>query len=102
MGMPPSRKSYKPRLRDYAISLLRAKEWSEGDIGSGTILNHTIEAIENTGKIEVTELTTWFFWQKPLRSCKTVITVYFLMPFLTRTFCRKIEVLLYGAVSHGR
>lgn len=38
--------SYKPRLRDYALGLLRAGEWSEADIGSGTILNRMIEAIE--------------------------------------------------------
>ena len=38
--------SYKPRLREHALSLLRSEEWSESEIGSGGILNRTIEAIE--------------------------------------------------------
>jgi hypothetical protein len=38
--------SYKPRLRDHALGLLRASEWVEADIGSGVILNRMIEAIE--------------------------------------------------------
>ena len=45
-GLADVWESYKPRLRNLAISLLRAEEWLEGDIGSGTILNRTIEAIE--------------------------------------------------------
>ncbi|MDX8520970.1 hypothetical protein [Mesorhizobium dulcispinae] len=38
--------SYKPRLRAYALGLLRTGEWSEAAIGSGAILNRMIEAIE--------------------------------------------------------
>jgi len=38
--------SYKPRLRDRALDLLSAEQWSEADIGSGTILNRAIAAIE--------------------------------------------------------
>lgn len=38
--------SYKPRLRDYALGLLRAEDWSETDIGSGVILNRMVEAVE--------------------------------------------------------
>ncbi|MBA1140094.1 hypothetical protein [Mesorhizobium neociceri] len=38
--------SYKPRLRAHALGLLRAGDWSEADIGSGTILNSMTEAIE--------------------------------------------------------
>lgn len=45
-GLAASWESYKPRLRDYALGLLGAEEWSEADIGSGTILNRMIEAIE--------------------------------------------------------
>ena len=37
---------YKPRLRDYAVGILRKSEWSEADIGSGVILSRMIEAIE--------------------------------------------------------
>lgn len=45
-GLAAVWESYKPRLRDDALGLLRAGEWSEGDIGSGAILNRIIEAIE--------------------------------------------------------
>jgi hypothetical protein len=45
-GLAAVWESYKPRLRDYALGLLRASEWSEADIGSGVILNRMIEAIE--------------------------------------------------------
>lgn len=45
-GLAAVWESYKPRLRDNALSLLRADEWSEGDIGSGLILSRMIEAIE--------------------------------------------------------
>ncbi len=38
--------SYKPTLRDLALGLLRPDTWSEADIGSGTILDRMIEAIE--------------------------------------------------------
>lgn len=37
---------YKPRLRDRALSNLAAATWSESSIGSGAILQHTIDAIE--------------------------------------------------------
>ena len=45
-GLAAAGESYKPRLRDYALQLLRADEWSEGEVGSGAVLNRTIEAIE--------------------------------------------------------
>lgn len=45
-GLAAVWESYKPRLRDYALGLLRAGEWSQGDIGSGAILNRMIETIE--------------------------------------------------------
>lgn len=45
-GLAAVWESYKPRLREYALGLLQAAEWLEGDIGSGTILNRMIEAIE--------------------------------------------------------
>lgn len=45
-GLVASWESYKPRLRDYALGLLRFDEWSESDIGSGVILNCVIESIE--------------------------------------------------------
>ncbi|MGX9179121.1 hypothetical protein [Mesorhizobium sp. BHbdii] len=45
-GLAAVWESYKPRLRDYALGLLRDGEWSEADIGSGAILTRIIEAIE--------------------------------------------------------
>jgi hypothetical protein len=45
-GLAAVWEGYKPRLREYALGLLRVGEWSESNIGSGTILNHMIEAIE--------------------------------------------------------
>ena len=45
-GLVAARENYKPRLRDHAIALLRADEWTEGKIGSGAILERVIDAIE--------------------------------------------------------
>jgi hypothetical protein len=45
-GLAAVWESYKPRLREHALGLLRPGDWSESDIGSGVILNRTIEAIE--------------------------------------------------------
>jgi hypothetical protein len=45
-GLTAVWESYKPRLRDHALGLLGAGEWSEGEIGSGAFLNRTVEAIE--------------------------------------------------------
>jgi hypothetical protein len=45
-GLAAVWESYKPRLRNKALELLAADSWSETGIGSGAILQHTIEAIE--------------------------------------------------------
>lgn len=45
-GLAAAWESYKPRLREYALELLRVEEWSESDVGSGSILNRVIAAIE--------------------------------------------------------
>lgn len=45
-GLAADWEKYKPRLRDHALGLLRASEWSEADIGSGAILSRMIDAIE--------------------------------------------------------
>ena len=93
-GYAAVEESYKPRLRDYAISLLRAKEWSEGDIGSGTILNHTIEAIEiqeNRGD----RTNNLVFWQNRYGHANRDHRL-FLDAVSNPNLCRKIEVLLYG------
>ena len=45
-GLAAAWESYKPRLRDHALGLLNTEEWLEDEIGSGAILNRTVEAIE--------------------------------------------------------
>ncbi len=45
-GLAAVWENYKPRLRERALELLNTPNWSEGDIGSGVILNHMIAAIE--------------------------------------------------------
>jgi len=45
-GLAAVWENYKPRLREHALGLLRTGDWSESDIGTGAILNRTIEAIE--------------------------------------------------------
>jgi hypothetical protein len=45
-GLAAVWESYKPRLRGKALELLAANNWSETSIGTGTILKHTIDAIE--------------------------------------------------------
>lgn len=45
-GLIAAWESYKPRVRDYALQLLAADQWKEGQIGSGEILEKVISAIE--------------------------------------------------------
>ena len=60
-GLAAAWENYKPRLREHALGLLRPGDWLEGDIGSGAILNRTIEAIEiqNGGLNLVNNLVFW-------------------------------------------
>lgn len=53
---------YKPRLREHALSVLGVDAWFENEIGSGTILNRTINAIEiQDGRLNLTN--NLVFWQ---------------------------------------
>ncbi|SNT76802.1 hypothetical protein [Paracoccus seriniphilus] len=45
-GLIAAWESYKPRVRDYALELLAADQWTEDQIGSGEILGKVISAIE--------------------------------------------------------
>ncbi|MEH2491361.1 hypothetical protein [Bradyrhizobium sp. AZCC 2230] len=60
-GLAAVWEGYKPRLRDHALGLLRAEEWSEESIGSGEILERTIEAIEiqDSSRNLVNNLVFW-------------------------------------------
>ena len=59
-GLAAVWESYKPRLRDHALRILRSGDWVEDEIGSGEIIGRTIEAIE----IQDGSLTNnLVFWQ---------------------------------------
>ncbi|MFC2969491.1 hypothetical protein [Acidimangrovimonas pyrenivorans] len=45
-GLIAAWESYKPRLRDLALTKLRPEDWTEDMIGTGGILEHAIAAIE--------------------------------------------------------
>ena len=61
-GLPDEWESYKPRLRDHALGLLRPEDWLEDEIGSGAILNRTIKAIEiQDSRLKLTN--NLVFWQ---------------------------------------
>jgi hypothetical protein len=45
-GLAAVWEGYKPRLRQHALAILNAKDWSRTSIGSGEILRHVIDAIE--------------------------------------------------------
>ena len=61
-GLAAAWENYKPRLREHALGLLRSDEWLEGDVGSGTILNRMIEAIEiQDGRLNL--VNNLVFWQ---------------------------------------
>ena len=61
-GLAAAWEGYKPRLRDYALGLLRTEEWSEREIGSGAILNRMIEAIEIQASVG-DRTNNLVFWQ---------------------------------------
>lgn len=60
-GMAAVWESYKPRLQKHALSILAADSWSEADIGTGRILDRTIEAVEiqDAGKNLINNLVFW-------------------------------------------
>ena len=86
--------SYKPRLRDLAISLLCTEEWADGDIGTGKILNRTINAIEiqeNRGD----RTNNLVLWQNRYGHANRDHRL-FLDAVSNPNLCREIESLLYG------
>ena len=54
--------NYKPRLREHALRILAIDEWSESTVGSGAILQHTIDAIEIQDN-RTNLLNNLVFWQ---------------------------------------
>lgn len=61
-GLAAVSENYKPRLREYALSLLEPDVWSEDDIGTGEILKRMIAAIEIQDK-GVNLTNNLVFWQ---------------------------------------
>jgi len=55
--------NYKPHLREYALSRLRAGEWTENQIGSGEIVRCTIDAIEIQDNRPGGHLNNLLSWQ---------------------------------------
>jgi len=45
-GLAAAWEDYKPKLRNYALTLLASDTWTEASIGTGVILRHVIDAIE--------------------------------------------------------
>lgn len=62
-GVAASWESYKPRLRELALSLLRADTWEEASIGSGAILERVINAIEIQKDSRTNLTNNLVFWQ---------------------------------------
>jgi hypothetical protein len=94
-GLAAVWESYKPRLRDTALGLLRAEEWSEADIGSGTILNRMIEAIEIQDS-QRSLTNNLVFWQNRFGHANRDHRA-----LLEATSSREIEGLLFGLFRGG-
>jgi hypothetical protein len=60
-GMAAAWENYKPRLRDFALSQLKADTWRADEIGEGRILQSVIDAIEiqNAQKNLTNNLVFW-------------------------------------------
>ena len=98
-GLAAVWESYKPRLRDHAIGLLRASEWSETDIGTGAILNRTTEAIEiQDSRSNLTN--NLVFWQNRFGHANRDHRAL-LEAASNATVRREIEGLLFGMFRGG-
>lgn len=98
-GLAAVWESYKPRLRDHALDLLRPDEWSEGEIGAGTILNRTIEAIEiQDGRLNLTN--NLVFWQNRFGHANRDHRVL-LEALSSPKLCREVEGLLFDLYCRG-
>lgn len=98
-GLAATWESYKPRLREYALGLLRTNEWSEDEIGSGAILNRMIAAIEIQATVG-DRTNNLVFWQNRYghsnRDHRT-----FLEATENPKLRREIESLLFGLFRGG-
>lgn len=85
--------SYKPRLREHALSLLGIDAWSESEVGSGAILNRTIDAIEiQDSRLNLTN--NLIFWQNRFGHANRDHRVL-LEAATNPKLCAEIEALLF-------
>lgn len=68
-GLVHEWEGYKPRLRDQALRVLSPGRWTEAEIGSGSILQRTIEAIQ----IKENNLVDWHHRRGPGTAKHTVL-----------------------------
>jgi hypothetical protein len=93
-GLADVWESYKPRLRNYALDLLRINEWSDGEIGSGAILNRAIKAIEIQDS-HSNLVNNLVFWQNRFGHANRDHRVL-LEARTNQSLCREVEGLLFG------
>jgi hypothetical protein len=98
-GLAAVWESYKPRLRDYARDLLRPREWSETDIGSGLVLSRMIEAIEIQASVG-DRTNNLVFWQNRYGHANRDHRVL-LEAVSNPKLCREIEGLLFDLFRSG-
>jgi hypothetical protein len=98
-GLAAVWEGYKPRVREYALSLLRPDEWSESEVGSGAILNRMIEAIEIQDSRSNLN-NNLVFWQNRYGHANRDHRVL-LEAASNSKLCREIEGLLFGLFRSG-
>jgi hypothetical protein len=91
--------SYKPRVREHALSLLRSGEWSESEVGSGAILNRMIAAIEIQDS-QSNLNNNLVFWQNRYGHANRDHRVL-LEAASNSKLCREIEGLLFSLFRGG-
>ena len=84
---------YKPDLRDHALGILVPHAWTEAEIGSGTILQRTIDAIEIRDSHGLTN--NLVFWQNRFGHASRDHRVL-LEAVSNANLCRELERHLFG------
>lgn len=89
--------SYKPRLREHALSLLKPDSWSETEIGSGALLSRTIDAIEIQDS-RTNLINNLVFWQNRYGHANRDHRIL-LEAQADKKLCSEIETLLFELFS---
>lgn len=93
-GLAAVWENYKPRLHDHAVSILNAETWRDSEIGTGSILDKTIKAIEIQDS-RLNLINNLVFWQNRFGHSNREHRV-FLEAKSSPSLCSKIENLLFG------